>query len=187
MAAGLCLSLAGTVGIAVSLYNPTITGVLPGIRIVDQRYAIIEPGKWEGSRLPVYDYVGSDVARVLAKGRWTLLFVRNGCDECSTLLQDIPTAIEQRPFTTARSVCLIEIPPLRPDLRLPKDVLHAALSDEFDWVCPTPIWVDTNEGQVKRIYTPSDTAKHLKSIASLVEFGHGTRGPHSMSRRYVFQ
>lgn len=112
---------------------------------VEGGFVIVEPSGWAGQRLPLLDYLESDVT--LTEGSWTLLLVHHNCPHCaatiSRLVNDSPPGVR---------IVLVQVPPYGDwPAKMPNTWRRARLTDRFQWYVSTPLIIEIEGGRVGRV------------------------------------
>lgn len=129
---------------------------ISGFEIVDGRYAVIRPGQWTGSELPLLDYI--EDCKDLSTGDWILFFYHHDCPKCAGLLDQLPRQMDVLTSDSALRIAVIEVPPFGERPVLPSPVSFGRLNDGLVWFVPTPLRVILSEGRVRRSEVLSNNA-----------------------------
>jgi hypothetical protein len=129
------------VGSAAALHNPLTEVGQPGVKVIDGKYALIEPTEWIGERLPLLGRL--DVGNVIAEGTWNVLLYSDSCSLCRDALQRLDRSTPFPPLA------LIELPPFGDSRHEPAhNHLRARLQSNYAWVLEGPVTLRLVDGVV---------------------------------------
>ena len=147
-ASGAAMGLAALIGSVV--YAPATLSE-EGQVVGDSRIVLLEPRKWVGAPCPLLKH--TDVARPLAKGRWTVVLYHHDCPRCEERVPEFARRAREQASRMAKAkVAMIELPPHAPAGRslLPPETpcLTGKVDAGRDWFVATPTVLTLSEGVV---------------------------------------
>jgi len=118
-----------------------------------QRYVVLKPQDWQGSRLPLLNYI--DIGKQLESGKWTVIFFHQDCPSCRKLLRELGHKAANLPAGESSPLALVELPPYGGESELISSLKNNSasgkLADTRNWFMTTPTVVTIANGTVTSV------------------------------------
>lgn len=158
---------AGTPAVAPPVPTPPVATPWPNAPAQLQPYYLPQFEQWVGKPLrdqPVAALITRPIPADLEKGRWVVMFFREDCEHCHTVLD--------RHFTpkVPLPTLLVAVPDADPAASLPNPCSECqvrTLPKGPDWVIGTPVLLLVNDGVVKMVVSGTDAEDPAKVRAML--------------------
>jgi hypothetical protein len=151
------LPLVGASLLSLLLFAPT-TG-RPDNLDTPGRAVALDAGEWVGRRFPLLDRLTD--GRELARGRWVVVFHRQGCEACEALLDEFRQGFEEGRSAVAGRLACVEVPSgeSAQAAEVPSCCKRLRLLAGREWMMKTPTCVRLLDGRTDAVTTDAQEAR----------------------------